>query len=292
MDPDVAVATHAATTPPADRGPRRFDQFDLRALFASARSAAVVGNAATILEYHNGPLIDGHDLVVRFNRAQTKGLEDRIGSRTDLLVANELNALDIAPSPAETLRPRAVLSFVLAGPTFDVGPLRAWVGDDIPLLCAFPPDVIGFEQAGRTRLLTHGTYALYVLLGLLQLERLFVTGFNMFGAGKGGGHKYYGPAKSVQGTYHDLDLEARLFCEILASFQGELRVTEEVASLLERHGHGRLARGERPPGGGLPTLTLADRARARLAWWFLRWGTKLRRAVEKTAKAEFDDIIR
>jgi len=273
---------------------RRFDQFDFRDMFAEVRSVAIVGNAATVLEFGNGELIDSHDMVVRFNRAQTTGVEDKIGRRTDLLVANELNCLDIAPSPAATLRPRCVLSFVLREPEFDITPFRAWVGDDIPTLCALPPDIIGFDQTGRTRLLTHGSYALYFLLTSIRIERLFVTGFTMFGAGPGGSQKYYEPNKHKRalGTYHDLDQEPRLFCEMLASFKGALQVTEEVAGLLQRLGYGALVKGPREQDGVLPSLTLSERLRARLAHRLLRWGTRMRRSVEKSNRIYFENIKR
>lgn len=273
---------------------RRFDQFDFRAMFADVRSVAIVGNAATILEFDNGELIDSHDMVVRFNRAQTTGVEDKIGRRTDLLVANELNCLAIAPSPAATLQPRCVLSFVLREPGFDIAPFRAWVGDDIPTLCSLPPDIIGFDQTSRTRLLTQGSYALYVLLKSLRIEQLFLTGFTMFGAGPGGSQKYYEPRKHKRslGTYHDLDQEPRLFCEILASFKGTLQVTEEVSGLLLRLGYGDLIKGQRVQAGRLPSLTLSERLRARLAHQLLRWGTRMRRSVERSNRAYFEGIER
>jgi hypothetical protein len=297
---DSAAISHARTAGPPgfpDRVPaaqRRFDQFDFRDMFADVRSVAIVGNAATILEFDNGELIDGHDMVVRFNRAQTTGVEDKIGRRTDLLVANELNCLDIAPSPAATLRPRCVLSFVLREPEFDITPFRAWVGDDIPTLCALPPDIIGFDQTGRTRLLTHGSYALYFLLTSIRIERLFVTGFTMFGAGPGGSQKYYEPTRHKRslGTYHDLDQEPRLFCEMLASFKGTLQVTEEVSGLLTRLGYGDLVKGPRVQDGRLPSLTRSERLRARLAHLLLRWGTRMRRSVERSNRVVFEDIKR
>jgi hypothetical protein len=273
---------------------RRFDQFDFRDMFADVRSVAIVGNAATILEFYNGELIDSHDMVVRFNRAQMTGIENKIGRRTDLLVANEKNCLEIAPSPADTLKPRCVLSFVLREPGFDIAPFRAWVGDEIPTLCAPPPDIIGFEQTGRTRLLTQGSYALYFLLSSLPIERLFVTGFTMFGAGPGGSQKYYEPNKHKRalGTYHDLDQEPRLFCDMLASFKGALQVTEEVAGLLQRLGYGDLLKGPRAQDRRLPSLTLSERLRARLAHQLLRWGTRMRRSVEKSNRAYFESIKR
>jgi Glycosyltransferase family 29 (sialyltransferase) len=287
----TAPSAFSASVPAA---PRRFDQFDFRDMFADVRSVAIVGNAATILEFDNGELIDSHDMVVRFNRAQTAGIEDKIGRRTDLLVANELNCLEIAPSPAETVKPRCVLSFVLREPGFDIAPFRAWVGDDIPTLCSLPPDIIGFKQTGRTRLLTQGSYTLYLLLNSIRFERLFITGFTMFGAGPGGSQKYYEPTKHKRslGTYHDLDQEPRLFCEMLASFKGTLQVTEEVTGLLTRLGYGDLIKGPRGEDGRLPSLTLSERFRARLAHQLLRWGTRMRRSVEKSSRAYFEGIQR
>ena len=44
------------------------------------------------------------------------GIEDKIGSRTDLLVANAANSLQKAPSPAETIRPRWLLCFIQPQP--------------------------------------------------------------------------------------------------------------------------------------------------------------------------------
>jgi hypothetical protein len=295
-----AVRTDAtAPAAPSERsdvpaGLRRFDQFDFRDMFAAVRSVAIVGNAATILEFDNGQLIDSHDMVVRFNRAQTTGIENKVGRRTDLLVANEKNCLEIAPSPSETLKPRCVLSFTIREPGFDITPFRNWVGDDIPMLCAPPPDIIGFEHAGRTRLLTQGSYALYFLLNTLHIESLFLTGFTMFGAGPGGSQKYYEPTKHKRslGTYHDLDQEPRLFCEMLASFKGALQVTEEVSGLLVRLGYRDLIKGPRVQDGQLPSLTLSERLRARLAHQLLRWGTRMRRSVEKSNRAYFEGIER
>jgi hypothetical protein len=171
-------------------------------------------------------------------------------------------------------------------------PWRRWVGDVIPTLCSLPPDIIGFEQTGRTRLLTHGSYALYLLLNSISIERLFLTGFTMFGAGPGGSQKYYEPTKHFMGmgTYHDLDQEPRLFCDMLATFKGELRVTEEVAGLLTRLGHGDLVEGPSKRGSRLPSLTFSEQVRARLADRLLRWGTRMRRSVEKSNRAAFENI--
>ena len=86
-----------------------------------ARSMALVGNADTILEHASGARIDGCDVVVRFNRAHVDGIEDKVGRRTDILVANRNYNLSKAPSPAETLQPRCVVCFLEPQPGIDYG---------------------------------------------------------------------------------------------------------------------------------------------------------------------------
>lgn len=262
--------------------PERFDVFDFQAMFKDVRSVAVVGNAPTVLDHVNGARIDAHDLVVRFNRARVEGLEDRLGSRTDLLVANELNSVAIAPRPASVLQPRCILSFVMREPGFDPEPFRDWA-QGVPTLCTLPPDLLGVPVQPRTRLLTQGTYAIYTLLKLLTVERLFVTGFTMFGAVPGGAQKYLGPARRGRGTYHELDLEPRLLAAILNGFQGQLEVTPEIAELQARYG------GEGRP-KARQELGLYQRLMGRLAWRLIETGVRLRRGLERRQPVQFEDI--
>jgi Glycosyltransferase family 29 (sialyltransferase) len=270
---------------------QRFDIYDFRDAWAGVRSVAMVGNAATILQREHGALIDSHDLVVRFNRAHVEGTEDKIGSRTDLLVANAANSLAKAPSPAETLKPRWVMCFVQPQLGADLEPFRAWVGD-IPTVVTLSPDILEFATTGRTRGLTLGTYTLYTLLKLFPLDRLFVTGFTMYGAAGGDSHKYYDPG-SRAGSYHDLDEEARLFSAILASFRGELQVTSEVGDVLRRHGHaGRLQDAGDAERADADGPSLYYRLLGRLAWRFLRTGFKLRRRFEQGTSIQFDSLKR
>jgi Glycosyltransferase family 29 (sialyltransferase) len=268
---------------------QRFDIYDLRDAWAGIRSVAMVGNAATILQRQNGALIDSHDLVIRFNRAHVEGLEDKIGSRTDLLVANAANSLEKAPSPADTLKPRWVLCFVQPQIGAELESFRAWVGD-IPTAITLSPDILELATTGRTRGLTLGTYTLYTLLKLFPLERLFVTGFTMYGAAGGDSHKYYDPG-SRAGSYHDLDEEARLFGAILASFQAELQFTPEVGDLLRRHGHARALQSA-GAAGGAEAPSLYYRLLGWLAWRFLRTGFKLRRRFEQGTSVRFDSLKR
>ena len=203
------------------------DVYDFRDLFGSVRSMAIVGNSQSILNWDNGELIDSYDMVVRFNQARTQGLEQKVGSRTDVLVANEANSVRKSPPPGEILKPQCIVCFTRPTQDIDIEAWREWAGD-LPTLITLTPDIVGIDAGARSRFLTQGTYTLYTFLRLLRLERLFVTGFTMYGAVPGGASNLYAPDRTQAGTWHDLDQEAKVFSRILATFTGELKASEEV----------------------------------------------------------------
>lgn len=251
------------------------DPFQFRDLFAEARSFAVVGNAPTILDYDNGAKIDSHDVVVRFNRATTDGLEAKIGGRTDILVVNASNTKAMAPSPAETVNPRCLVCFVSPQgvPNVPRQPFAEWV-DDMPILLTFGPDLIDLPADHHTRPMTSGTYFLLTMLRMLAVERLFVTGFTMFGAKGGAATKYYHDGRPGVGSFHDLDVESLIFGRLLSQYGGVLETTAEVAQLM-----GTL--GIEPSGNTDRALkTVRKRIADGLAWRLLRVSTRLRRFAE------------
>ncbi|MGH6903122.1 MAG: glycosyltransferase family 29 protein [Geminicoccaceae bacterium] len=245
--------------------------------FRAARSMAVVGNAESVLEWPSGELIDGHDLVVRFNRAYTEGVEDRVGRRTDILVANRTYSLRKAPSPAATLKPRCVLCFLEPDHEIDYAAFNEWTSG-LPTLITLAPDLAPVGQFRRTRPVTMGTNALYTLLRLFRIERLFLTGFTFYGAAPGSHGVYCGPERKARGMWHDLEDEAAIFARVIAGYQGELKATPEVAGLLSRYGAGAAA-GE-DAGGALGV----EDWYARLGWRLIRWGTRLRQRAESSGR--------
>lgn len=253
------------------------DPFQFRDLFRHIQSVAVVGNAPSILDHKNGATIDSHDLIVRFNRARTAGMEEAIGSRTDVLFVNASNSLQKAPPPDQLCQPRCLVCFVSPQgvPKLDPAPFREWAGD-CPILLSFGPDLIGVPALSRSMPLTSGTYALFTLLRLFEVKKLFVTGFTMFGAVAGGPGKYYQEAPPTAPESHDLDQEGKLFAALLGDFQGELTVTEEVRTLARKNGvelnaadsNGTINRSSR---------SLTKRLADGLAWRLFRAGMALRR---------------
>jgi hypothetical protein len=243
-------------------------------MFRHARSMAVVGNAESVLQWQSGELIDGHDLVVRFNRAYTEGIEDRVGRRTDILVANRTYSLRKAPSPAATLKPRSIVCFLEPQHEIDYDAFKAWTGG-LPTMLIFAPDLASVGQFGRTRPVTMGTNALYTFLRLFRIERLFLSGFTFYGAVAGSHGVYCGEPRKARGTWHDLEDEAAIFARVVGGYQGELRVTPEVENLLRRYG----ASGPARHGGG--AARAAEDWYARLGWRLIRWGTRLRQRAER-----------
>jgi len=212
---------------------RCIDIYEFRDMFHDARSAAVVGNSSSITAWENGEFIDSHDMVVRFNRAYTDGLEEKIGSRTDVLVSNVINNLALAPSPAETLRPKCVIVFARPKLGLDTRDLKEWIGD-VPYVLTLSPDIYGIANIERSSRLTIGSYALYTMLRLFNFENLFITGFTMLGVGPGGGEKYYHGKVDI-GKAHDLAQEARIFSSMVRQFRGKLQMTPEVETLIEQN---------------------------------------------------------
>uniref|UniRef100_A0A668VGA1 CMP-N-acetylneuraminate-beta-galactosamide-alpha-2,3-sialyltransferase 1 n=1 Tax=Oreochromis aureus TaxID=47969 RepID=A0A668VGA1_OREAU len=60
------------------------------------RTCAVVGNSGNLNGSHYGPLIDFHDIVIRINRAPTKGFERDVGNKTTyhVMYPNSFRNLD------------------------------------------------------------------------------------------------------------------------------------------------------------------------------------------------------
>ncbi|MFO0945143.1 MAG: glycosyltransferase family 29 protein [Planctomycetota bacterium] len=257
------------------------DPYEFRDMFRSIRSLAIVGNAPTVLEHDNGSFIDGHDAVVRFNRIRTEGIESKIGGRTDILCVNAANSLALAPSPAENCRPRCMICFVSPQGVRngDAQPFYEWVGD-IPTLLTFGPDFIGIQSSFHTRPLTSGTYVLFSLLRLFELDRLFITGFTMFGAVAGGTGKVYKDDRSGIGTFHDIDQEASIFARTLAEFSGELTATPEIFDLAQRAGVSLKGQNVRSANHATRRVGWKKRLADGIAWRVLEGALVIRRWAE------------
>ena len=213
---------------------------DLQEMFAAAESMAVVGSASSVSKWENGPYIDSHDIVVRFNRTTVTGMEPWIGRRTDIIVANDSNSLQKAPSPEFTSSPKCVVAFVKPN---SVGSRAMeerqqfldWVAST-PLFFCPGPEILCCDVPRRQRGFSMGTYALIGLPAFLNIKRLFVTGFTLFGETAGGADHHTKISSRASVTWHDAELERYIVANVLGHLACELTVTEEVAALMRTEG--------------------------------------------------------
>lgn len=221
---------------------------DFQDLFSGSKTMAIVGSAESALDWENGEFIDSHDVVVRFNRTIVDGLEQYVGSRTDIIVANDSNNLKKAPSPEFTSRPKCIVSFVK---TNSVGSraknerrdFLEWTGTT-PLFFCPGPEVLCCDVPRRKRGFSMGTYAIHALPYFLNIKKLFVTGFTMFGESSGGSEHYTKKSTRASVTWHDADLERYIAANALAHHTCELVVTDEVAEFVSKEGFSVNVRGD------------------------------------------------
>ena len=74
-----------------------------------------------------------------------------------------------------------------------------------------------------------GVYVLASLPHFLSVEKLFVTGFTMFGSVAGGAHHYCKPPQVDAVTWYNAELGRRVFAHLLGLMSCDLTVTDEVA---------------------------------------------------------------
>jgi len=205
--------------------------------FVDTKSMEIIGSSDSVLKYENGTYIEAHDVVVRFNRTKTDDLEDKVGSRTDILVVNDVNNLKKAPVVRELSNPKVVVCFIDRS-GFNKSPTHLsdfleWVGDADLFLCP-RPDIAMVGVDRNTRSFSMGLYALGFLPYALNVEKLFISGFTFFGAVEGGSLHYSKKASFAGTLWHDADMEKMVATQILNEFKMDVTLTEEVFQLVKQ----------------------------------------------------------
>jgi hypothetical protein len=263
---------------------------DLQDLFKGCRSMAIVGSSSSVLEWENGEYIDSYDIVVRFNRSTVDGKEKSVGSRTDIIVANDANSLEKAPPPEETSQPKCVVTYAntkAIGNRTEKSRNRffQWV-KNTPLFLTGGPEILVCDIPKRKRGFTMGTYAMASLPYYLRVERLFVTGFTMFGEVNGGTGHYSKKSDRANSTWHDANLEGRVIGALLGNLECDVTVTSEVARLIENQGYSAKILSE---DGSKTALTKPKKKKEKWYWYLvgrvaklcLMAGYSLRSAAER-----------
>jgi hypothetical protein len=152
------------------------------------KSVAVVGNAGYLSEIDQGLLIDSHDLVIRMNNFRISGFEAQVGHRTDLFFTNfftdicydrpMLREADFivasVPNNFRKFRRQGIhhrhAEHIAAG-------LRALRRTDV-----FVPEWEPFCNWVRQRgcVPSTGLMAIKFALGVLNCQKLYLTGFSFF----------------------------------------------------------------------------------------------------------------
>lgn len=261
---------------------------EFQRMFAGAKSMAIIGSSSSVHQWENGDFIDSHDIVVRFNRTTVNGMEKLVGTRTDIIVANDANRLSKAPSPEFASKPQCVVTFIN---TQGVGKrseeqlngFLEWVART-PLLWCAGPEILCCDVPMRRRGFSMGTYALHALPFFLSIEKLFVTGFTMFGESEGGSDHHTKKSNRATVTWHDADLERYIAANVLGHHTCELIVTDEVAEFMEREGFkanrlgGKTGEKRRKPNHGATAIWYSM---GRLAKLLITTGYHIRRVAEK-----------
>ena len=217
----------------------------------SGKTVAVVGPARTLLGTGHGPRIDSHDLVVRFNDTldlpSRPGLAADIGSRTDILYANQVILKRALASGFDGTGLQYVvctnnsLSFEVEAS--DVAAALARHGSAIRWRVVHAAS----EQLSRW---LQGNWARTGLVGIVDLlsfdvRRLFITGMTFY---HGGGHmlvpesQEMHPRKNRDGTWaqsksgvgHDSYLELEVMKRLSQEYSAVLEMDDTLAALLRR----------------------------------------------------------
>jgi hypothetical protein len=215
----------------------------------SGKTVAVVGPARTLVGTGHGLRIDAHDLVVRFNDTfdlpSRPGLAADIGSRTDILYANQVILKRALASGFDGTGVQYVvctnnsLRFEVEAP--DVAAALARQGSAIRWR------VVHAASERLSRWL-QGNWARTGLVGIVDLlsfdvRRLFITGMTFY---HGGGHLLMAeshemhPRKNRDGTWaqsasgvgHDSYLELEVMKRLAEEHKSVLELDDTLAALL------------------------------------------------------------
>ena len=161
------------------------------------KKVIIVGNGASLLDMHNGSLIDAFDVVVRINDFKTIGYELYTGKKTDILFTCRL---DMYNSLEKISQFPEVITCLLMNPYHDVV--------IAPEVLASPniKDNINWKHVDILRDLVGMSDPRYPSTGLICIDymirrygHVFITGFDNF---KAGNRHYYEEGRRMDPSPH------------------------------------------------------------------------------------------
>lgn len=163
-----------------------------------------VGNGPSAITRRLGAVIDAHDCVVRFNRYETAGFEDLVGSRCTHWATHGLSGGKDKPPMVpgrnaapprwamvvhENVRPEVELEGVVHPPRGLMTALKKKLGGNFP---------------------STGLITVYWLLSHVGVRRLHLVGFDGFSKAKSSAHHYWDKRAFLRPKEHDGDAEMKL----------------------------------------------------------------------------------
>mmetsp|Transcript_29231 Transcript_29231/g.82481 ORF Transcript_29231/g.82481 Transcript_29231/m.82481 type:complete len:589 (+) Transcript_29231:164-1930(+) len=130
------------------------------------RSCALVGGSGILMRYEAGAEIDGHEMVLRFNSAPTKGYQEHVGSRTTYRVCNgeHLNFKEGNETVIHHLKARSFLRKLM---------LYTALGKAPPLV--FDPDFTSYVASMLSFIPSSGYFA--IMMALQVCHQISLYGF-------------------------------------------------------------------------------------------------------------------
>ena len=225
----------------------KFDERWFSETFGSVRSMAIIGNAPTLLHTSYSNLIDSCDVVCRFNQFKIKGYEQYVGSKTNFYGCNM-----ISYNSLEFLLEAKVQGVLATRPISTKHCYNVALGDMLStfeqlktLNVSFVPEKIFeqlYEQLGISQddrsghNPSSGLTVLYAATRLLNLQQIYLIGFNFFDIAS---DVHYFPSNThekvtleqLNSIYHPPVKEKPVFRSIIETSQNIYITDDEAQSL-------------------------------------------------------------
>mmetsp|Transcript_16647 Transcript_16647/g.28091 ORF Transcript_16647/g.28091 Transcript_16647/m.28091 type:complete len:310 (+) Transcript_16647:198-1127(+) len=133
-------------------------------------TCAIIGSSGIVLNYEDGPEIDAHDMVFRFNSAPTKGYEKHVGKKTTFRVTNTQN-WGFHESEKENLVIHFRAASSVKGLFWNGNQKKPWN------LYAFDPDLVEYIAFSLDFMATSGLYG--ILIAMQRCARVDLYGFQV-----------------------------------------------------------------------------------------------------------------
>ncbi|XP_077384712.1 ST3 beta-galactoside alpha-2,3-sialyltransferase 8 isoform X2 [Festucalex cinctus] len=197
------------------------------------RACAVVGNSGNLRQSGHGKLIDSHDIVIRMNKAVTRGFEQDVGNRTTHHFLYPESAVDVSPGVSLILLPFKLRDMEWLASALSTGHVKMTymrvkerVEADKDKVLVVSPAFFKYVHSRWTE--GHGRYPstgmLAIVFALHTCDQVSVLGY---GADRQGNWHHYWEENRYAGAFrktgvHSADFETRVIRRLAE--EGKIRL--------------------------------------------------------------------